>query len=89
MDWIRLVQDGLASGSYEDVNEPLGSIKGKDFLGQLADYELLKNDFLPWSSLVSVLIGYCSTTAFMRFILTQAKAPIFRRVSFKRNCRLP
>lgn len=47
----------LVSGCYKDVNEPLGSLKGKDFHGLLSHYQLLKNDFLPWRFLVSVLIG--------------------------------
>lgn len=34
----------LTSGTYEDSDELVGSIKGTDCLGQLADYELLKND---------------------------------------------
>jgi hypothetical protein len=31
-------------GSCEDSNEPLGSIKGRQFLDQLGDYQLLKKE---------------------------------------------
>jgi hypothetical protein len=39
------------AGSFEPGNETSGSIKGCEFLDQLSDYWLLKNDS-PLSSLV-------------------------------------
>jgi hypothetical protein len=32
------------AGSCEHGNEPLDSMKGREFLGQLSDYHLLKED---------------------------------------------
>jgi hypothetical protein len=40
-------------GPCEHSNEPLGSIKDGEFLGQLSDYQLLKKDSVPWSYSVS------------------------------------
>jgi hypothetical protein len=40
--------------SCEHGNEPSGSIKGGNFLEQLSDYQLLKQD----SPLVSLLVSY-------------------------------
>jgi len=39
-------------GSYKHGNEPLGAIKGMEFLDQLSDYQLLKKDSAPWSSVM-------------------------------------
>jgi hypothetical protein len=39
----------------EHNSEPLGSIKGGEFLEQLSDYQLLKDDAAPWS--------YCPITS--------------------------
>jgi hypothetical protein len=36
------------AGCCEHGNEPPGSIKGEEFLDQLSDYKLLKNDSAPW-----------------------------------------
>jgi hypothetical protein len=33
--------------SYERGNEILGSIKGREFLGRMSDYRLLKKDSAP------------------------------------------
>jgi hypothetical protein len=38
-------------GSYETENEPLGPIKGGQFLEEQSDYWLLKNDSASWSSI--------------------------------------
>jgi hypothetical protein len=35
--------------SFENGNELLGSIKGREFLDQLCDYKFLKKDTTPWS----------------------------------------
>jgi hypothetical protein len=37
------------AGSYENSNEPSGSVKVGDFLDQLSDHWLLKKDSAPWS----------------------------------------
>jgi hypothetical protein len=37
------------SGSCEHGNEPSGSIKGREFLGQESDCWLVKKDSAPWS----------------------------------------
>jgi hypothetical protein len=39
---------GPVAGSWEYGNEPLGSIKGEEFLEYLSDYKLLKKDSAPW-----------------------------------------
>jgi hypothetical protein len=36
------------AGSCEHGDEPLVSIKGKEFLDKLSDYYLVKKDFAPW-----------------------------------------
>jgi hypothetical protein len=36
-------------GCYEHGNEPSGSIKDVEFLGQLSDSYFLKNDSTSWS----------------------------------------
>jgi hypothetical protein len=41
------------TGFCEHVNELSGSIKDREFLGWLSDYQLLKTDSAPWSWLVS------------------------------------
>jgi hypothetical protein len=43
-------------GSCEYNNEPSGSIKGKRFLNQLSDYQLLKDDSIPRSKYFDFLI---------------------------------
>jgi len=35
--------------SCENGNETSGSIKGREFLEHLSDYQLLKKDSAPWS----------------------------------------
>jgi hypothetical protein len=35
------------AGSCEHDNEPSGSIKGREFLDQLSDYQLHENDSAP------------------------------------------
>jgi hypothetical protein len=47
--WIRLGTSGRKGGSCEHGNEPLGSIKGGEFLDWLSDYYLLKKDSVPWT----------------------------------------
>jgi hypothetical protein len=44
MEWIQLAQYGQVEGSCKHRNEPLGSIKGREFLDQLADCQLPKKD---------------------------------------------
>jgi hypothetical protein len=39
-------------GSCEHGNEPSGSLKEGEFLGQLSDFWLLKKDSAPWGGLV-------------------------------------
>jgi hypothetical protein len=34
---------------YERGNDPLGSVKGGEFLDKLKDCQLLKKDFAPWN----------------------------------------
>jgi hypothetical protein len=36
VEWMHLAQDMM--GSCEHGNEPLGSIKGREFLDQMSDY---------------------------------------------------
>jgi hypothetical protein len=42
-------------GTCEYGNEPSGSIKDGEFLDYLSNYNLLKKDSAPWSSLLSEL----------------------------------
>jgi hypothetical protein len=35
------------AGSYKHGNEPLGSVKGREFFDKLSSYLLLKKDFAP------------------------------------------
>jgi hypothetical protein len=49
MDWIT-----LAEASYDDGDEPSGSIKGGRFLNVMSAYELLKNDSLSYIYQISV-----------------------------------
>jgi hypothetical protein len=42
-------EQGPVVGSCEQNNEPLGSIKGREFLDYLSDYWLLEKDFDRWS----------------------------------------
>jgi hypothetical protein len=39
----------LRTGSCEYGTEPSGSIKGREFLGQLGSYQLFKKNSAPWS----------------------------------------
>jgi hypothetical protein len=39
-------------GSSEHCNVPSGSLTGMEFLDQLSDYQLLKKDSAPWSSVM-------------------------------------
>jgi hypothetical protein len=48
--WLRM---GPVTGSFERSNEASGYIKGGEFLVYLSDYQLLKKDSAPWSSLRS------------------------------------
>jgi hypothetical protein len=43
------------AGTCEHGNEPLGSIKGGEFVDWIHDYELLKKASAPWSHLVTWL----------------------------------
>jgi hypothetical protein len=43
MDRIHLAHDGSVAGCCECGNVPLGSIKHKEFLDQLGNYQLLKD----------------------------------------------
>jgi hypothetical protein len=43
------------AGPCEYGNERLGSIKGGEYLGQLSDYKLFKDDPIPWSG---IALGY-------------------------------
>jgi hypothetical protein len=36
------------AGSYYHGNEPLGCIKGGEFLDFLSDHDVLKEDSAPW-----------------------------------------
>jgi hypothetical protein len=36
----------------EHGNKPSGSVKGRQFLDYLGDYQLLKEDYTPWSCLI-------------------------------------
>jgi hypothetical protein len=36
-------------GTSEHSNEPSGSIKGREFLDWLSDFQLLKKDSAPWN----------------------------------------
>jgi hypothetical protein len=40
---------GPVASSYQQGNEPSGSIKGQRFIDQLVDCQLLKKDSSPWS----------------------------------------
>jgi hypothetical protein len=46
VDWIYHAQE--RNCSCEDVNEPSGSMKGREFLDKLSDSHLLKKDSAPW-----------------------------------------
>jgi hypothetical protein len=35
----------MVTGIFEHGNEPLGSVKGEEFLYQMSDYLLLKKDY--------------------------------------------
>jgi hypothetical protein len=50
---------GPVTRSWEQGNETLGSIKGREFLNYWSDYQLIKKDSAPWSYLVSYIIPYC------------------------------
>jgi hypothetical protein len=39
---------GPVAGSCEQSNEPSGSIRRREFLDKLSDYELLKEESAPW-----------------------------------------
>jgi hypothetical protein len=41
------------AGSYEYGNEPPVCIKDGQFLDELSDYQILKNDFVQWTELAS------------------------------------
>jgi hypothetical protein len=47
-EWLRIRPSG---GSCEHCNEASGFYKSREFLGKLNDYQLLKQDCSPWSSL--------------------------------------
>jgi hypothetical protein len=42
------------ASTCEHGNEPSGSIKGREFLYQLSDYQLLKKESTAWNYLTSV-----------------------------------
>jgi hypothetical protein len=44
MDWIELAKDMVQWRTSMNVN----NIKGGDFLDQLTDYQLFKNDSVSW-----------------------------------------
>jgi hypothetical protein len=49
MDWINLAQDrSIVVGSCECSNELSCSIKGREFLDQLSNYQFLKSDDVSW-----------------------------------------
>jgi len=45
------------AGSCEHCNEALGSIKGKEFLDYLSDYQLLKKDSASMELVVEMKFG--------------------------------
>jgi hypothetical protein len=57
VDWIHLAQDRneWRAVVYTVMNRRV-SIKGREFLNQTNDYQLLKKDSYPWSQLVGWLV---------------------------------
>jgi hypothetical protein len=52
IDWVQMAKDrDQVAGCCEHVNKPLVSMKGKKFLDQLNDCQLLKKDCYPWNYL--------------------------------------
>jgi len=49
LDWIDLTEKKDVACLCEDGNELWYSIKGGEFLDQLSDYQILKDDSAPWS----------------------------------------
>jgi hypothetical protein len=49
MDWIDLAWDRDSWRALENSNEPLGSIKCREILEWLCDWQLLKKGSAPWS----------------------------------------
>jgi hypothetical protein len=55
MDFKEIGWEGVVwtPRSYEHGNERSGSIKGREFLDGLSDFQLLKKGPAPWSYFVS------------------------------------
>jgi hypothetical protein len=51
LDWIYLAQE---QGPVASSCEPSDSIKGGEFIGQLSDYWLLKDNSASWSQFISL-----------------------------------
>jgi hypothetical protein len=52
IDWIYLAQDGgPMADNNKRVNGPSGSVKGGELLEQVRDYQFVKGENSPWSSL--------------------------------------
>jgi hypothetical protein len=50
--WIQLAQDGILWG----FGESSSSVKGEKFVDQLSGYRFVKQDFVPWSWLLKLMI---------------------------------
>jgi hypothetical protein len=48
-----MTSNGPVAGSYEHGNGPSGSIKGRQFLDQLSDFQYFKNDPAQWNKLAT------------------------------------
>jgi len=48
--YVTQYYTGPRYGCCEDGNEPSDSIKGREYLNQLSDYQFLKEDSVLWSS---------------------------------------
>jgi hypothetical protein len=49
LGWIHLAQDNIQwKYIVIYVSEPLGAIKGEEFLDHSSDCQLLKKDFVAW-----------------------------------------
>jgi hypothetical protein len=54
--------------SCEHGNDPSGSIKGREFLDQTSDYQLLNKDSAPRSELVTKLEAFTQQGALTCFV---------------------